>query len=83
MSRGTPTCLPIAYHVLDMEAFKAANPGCVLEDFIRWHSPKDWVEDKGQMSARMADAGNYWQELWAVRHTLLFLMINFCVLGVS
>ena len=26
----------------DMSAFKAANPGCVLEDFIRWHSPKDW-----------------------------------------
>ncbi|KAF9391661.1 Rab3 GTPase-activating protein catalytic subunit [Mortierella sp. AD011] len=49
----------------DMEAFKAANPGCVLGDFIRWHSPKDWVEDKGEMSARMADAGNYWQELWA------------------
>lgn len=50
-----------------MEAFKAANPGCVLGDFIRWHSPKDWEEDKCQMSARMADAGNYWQELWAVR----------------
>ncbi|KAG0377447.1 Rab3 GTPase-activating protein catalytic subunit [Mortierella sp. AD032] len=51
--------------ISDMEAFKAANPGCVLGDFIRWHSPKDWAEDKRQMSARMADAGNYWQELWA------------------
>ncbi|KAG0340173.1 Rab3 GTPase-activating protein catalytic subunit [Podila humilis] len=51
--------------ISDMEAFKAANPGCVLGDFIRWHSPKDWVEDKNQMSARMMDAGNYWQELWA------------------
>ncbi|KAF9315380.1 Rab3 GTPase-activating protein catalytic subunit [Podila horticola] len=51
--------------ISDMEAFKAANPGCVLGDFIRWHSPKDWEEDKCQMSARMADAGNYWQELWA------------------
>ncbi|KAF9988164.1 Rab3 GTPase-activating protein catalytic subunit [Modicella reniformis] len=65
--------------ISDMEAFKAANPGCVLEDFIRWHSPKDWVEDKGEMSARMADAGNYWQELWAhakripvIRQTPLF-----------
>jgi hypothetical protein len=26
----------------DMSAFKAANPGCILEDFVRWHSPKDW-----------------------------------------
>lgn len=26
----------------DMQAFKAANPGCILEDFIRWHSPPDW-----------------------------------------
>jgi len=56
------------FYTLDMEAFKAANPGCVLGDFIRWHSPKDWVEDKGEMSARMADAGNYWQELWSVGH---------------
>lgn len=24
----------------DMAAFKAANPGCCMEDFIRWHSPK-------------------------------------------
>jgi hypothetical protein len=55
---------------LDMEAFKAANPGCVLGDFIRWHSPKDWVEDTGEISKRMADAGNYWQELWAVRQNL-------------
>lgn len=28
----------------DMAAFKAANPGAVLEDFVRWHSPRDWVE---------------------------------------
>ncbi|KAH6795780.1 hypothetical protein C2S51_036766 [Perilla frutescens var. frutescens] len=29
----------------DMQAFKAANPGCILEDFVRWHSPPDWMED--------------------------------------
>ncbi|KAG0256373.1 Rab3 GTPase-activating protein catalytic subunit [Actinomortierella ambigua] len=65
--------------VSDMEAFKAANPGCVLGDFIRWHSPKDWDEAENKMSARMADSGNYWQELWASakripanRQTLLF-----------
>jgi len=28
-----------------MEAFKAANPGCVLGDFVRWYSPRDWIED--------------------------------------
>ncbi|KAD4386032.1 hypothetical protein E3N88_26201 [Mikania micrantha] len=28
----------------DMQAFKAANPGCTLEDFVRWHSPPDWME---------------------------------------
>ena len=27
----------------DMSAFKAANPGCVLEDFIRWYSPRDFI----------------------------------------
>eukprot|EP01087_Luapelamoeba_hula_P009791 TRINITY_DN2558_c0_g1_i3.p1 TRINITY_DN2558_c0_g1~~TRINITY_DN2558_c0_g1_i3.p1 ORF type:complete len:868 (+),score=111.28 TRINITY_DN2558_c0_g1_i3:310-2913(+) len=29
----------------DMQAFKAANPGCVMEDFVRWHSPSDWVQE--------------------------------------
>ncbi|KAL0340637.1 UNVERIFIED_CONTAM: Rab3 GTPase-activating protein catalytic subunit [Sesamum radiatum] len=28
-----------------MSAFKAANPEAVFEDFIRWHSPKDWEND--------------------------------------
>ncbi|KAF8984584.1 Rab3 GTPase-activating protein catalytic subunit [Entomortierella lignicola] len=50
--------------VSDMSAFKAANAGCILGDFIRWYSPKDWDEQKQEMSARMADTGNFWQELW-------------------
>ncbi|KAK9689239.1 hypothetical protein RND81_09G045600 [Saponaria officinalis] len=34
-------------HLLsDMQAFKAANPGCILEDFVRWHSPPDWTENE-------------------------------------
>ena len=23
---------------------QAANPGCRLEDFVRWYSPRDWEE---------------------------------------
>ncbi|XP_076435585.1 rab3 GTPase-activating protein catalytic subunit-like [Babylonia areolata] len=30
----------------DMESFKAANPGCCLEDFVRWYSPRDYIEDE-------------------------------------
>ncbi|KAJ3085333.1 Rab3 GTPase-activating protein catalytic subunit [Quaeritorhiza haematococci] len=30
----------------DMEAFKAANPHATLEDFVRWHSPRDWIEEE-------------------------------------
>ncbi|XP_033104847.1 rab3 GTPase-activating protein catalytic subunit-like isoform X2 [Anneissia japonica] len=55
----------------DMESFKAANPGCVLADFVRWYSPRDWIEEvnddgvvKGQLSQRMKIAGNTWQEVW-------------------
>ncbi|OAD78599.1 hypothetical protein PHYBLDRAFT_179609 [Phycomyces blakesleeanus NRRL 1555(-)] len=60
----------------DMQSFKAANPHSTLEDFVRWHSPKDWIKEdipgkddeqseiRGQMSARMGGAGNIWQELW-------------------
>lgn len=29
----------------DMESFKAANPLGKLEDFIRWYSPRDWIEE--------------------------------------
>ena len=28
----------------DMQSFKAANPGATLADFVRWYSPRDWVE---------------------------------------
>lgn len=35
-----------AYLLSDMEAFKAANPGCILADFIRWCSPRDWIENE-------------------------------------
>lgn len=59
----------------DMQAFKAANPGCYLEDFVRWYSPVDWIDadtidldgkivKKGRLSARMQIPGNTWQEVW-------------------
>eukprot|EP00117_Sycon_ciliatum_P030993 scpid22138/ scgid24323/ Rab3 GTPase-activating protein catalytic subunit; RAB3 GTPase-activating protein 130 kDa subunit; Rab3-GAP p130 len=35
----------------DMEAFKAANPGCILGDFVRWYSPRDWVVDSTPMTS--------------------------------
>ncbi|XP_031482064.1 uncharacterized protein LOC116252117 isoform X3 [Nymphaea colorata] len=34
----------------DMQSFKAANPGCILEDFVRWHSPPDWIECESNTS---------------------------------
>lgn len=58
----------------DMESFKAANPGSVLDDFIRWYSPRDWIEEQGQdewgqkkgrLSTRMQITGNTWVEMWA------------------
>ncbi|XP_008226869.2 PREDICTED: rab3 GTPase-activating protein catalytic subunit [Prunus mume] len=64
----------------DMQAFKAANPGCILEDFVRWHSPPDWSETepedrdsfdgsdalstRGYLSSRMQKEGNLWREFW-------------------
>ena len=60
----------------DMEAFKAANPGAQFEDFIRWMSPRDWVEltyqddDTSQssnakfgLSKRMKES-TVWREIW-------------------
>ncbi|KAM8933756.1 rab3 GTPase-activating protein catalytic subunit isoform 2-T2 [Pelodytes ibericus] len=59
----------------DMESFKAANPGCGLEDFVRWYSPRDYVEEevvddegsvviRGELSARMKIPNNMWVEAW-------------------
>uniref|UniRef100_A0A8D3CKD7 Rab3 GTPase-activating protein catalytic subunit n=1 Tax=Scophthalmus maximus TaxID=52904 RepID=A0A8D3CKD7_SCOMX len=59
----------------DMESFKSANPGCVLEDFVRWYSPRDYIEEevvdengdtvvKGNLSPRMKIPGNMWVEAW-------------------
>ena len=44
----------------DMESFKAANPGCTLGDFVRWHSPRDW-EEKGNGKVRLY---NHYQSGW-------------------
>lgn len=46
----------------DMEAFKAANPGCVLEDFVTWYSPRDI--ETGALSPRMMLPGNLWVTTW-------------------
>ncbi|KAF5293111.1 hypothetical protein FQA39_LY13721 [Lamprigera yunnana] len=57
----------------DIESFKAANPGSVLEDFIRWYSPRDWIEEneldewgqkKGHLSSRMLISDNPWLQMW-------------------
>ncbi|XP_075685314.1 rab3 GTPase-activating protein catalytic subunit isoform X2 [Rhinoderma darwinii] len=59
----------------DMESFKAANPGCCLEDLVRWYSPRDYIEEevvdesgnkvvKGELSARMKIPNNMWVEAW-------------------
>ncbi|KAA8492147.1 Rab3 GTPase-activating protein catalytic subunit [Porphyridium purpureum] len=47
----------------DMSAFKAANPGCSMYDFMRWFSPSDVLGD-GVLSDRMSAAGNEWSRLW-------------------
>uniref|UniRef100_A0A5B7AQQ7 Rab3GAP catalytic subunit conserved domain-containing protein n=1 Tax=Davidia involucrata TaxID=16924 RepID=A0A5B7AQQ7_DAVIN len=41
----------------DMQAFKAANPGCILEDFVRWHSPPDWMETETSSEAEDTSDG--------------------------
>lgn len=58
-----------------MESFKAANPKAKLEDFIRWYSPRDWIQQdnaettddfgrNGELSDRMKIPGNTWQTNW-------------------
>ena len=46
----------------DMSSFKAANPGCVLEDFVRWYSPRDF--ENNELSCRMKIPDNLWVTTW-------------------
>eukprot|EP00887_Chlorella_sp_A99_P000967 scaffold5.g967.t1 len=51
----------------EMQAFKAANPGACLADFVRWRSPRDWArrdDGGGGLSERMRAPGGAWQALW-------------------
>ncbi|KAL7212653.1 hypothetical protein ACSBR2_015353 [Camellia fascicularis] len=62
----------------DMQAFKAANPGCILEDFIRRQSPPDWAEMEPSGEAKvtsndgdlLSTKGNLWHELWETGKTV-------------
>ena len=49
----------------DIQAFKAANPGCTFVDFVRWYSPADYNAAAGALSRRMEDESNMWRELFA------------------
>jgi hypothetical protein len=52
-----------------MESFKAANPQCLIEDFVHWYSPKDYIDPvspdtAGKLSQRMIEPDNIWQQCW-------------------
>ena len=60
----------------DMQAFKAANQviddknALQLEDFIRWYSPKDLVDEgNSSLSTRMQHSDNLWRNVWEVGPT--------------
>lgn len=40
-----------------MQAFKAANPGCTFEDFVRWRSPSDWIEPSAAVGDGVGEEG--------------------------
>ena len=70
----------------DMEAFKAANPGCVLADFVRWYSPRDWIEDSivnddgTTQQTGMPPAATYCVSCisYSLYLTLSSLLVDFC-----
>ena len=44
------------YHI----NLQAANPGCVIGDFVRWYSPRDWItEEKENDDGTVVNVGQY------------------------
>ena len=39
-----------------MFCIQAANPGCLLEDFVRWYSPRDWIEEEEEDNCPPSDS---------------------------
>ena len=39
-----------------MSSFKAANPGALFEDFVRWYSPRDWNPLSSEANSTSSDA---------------------------
>lgn len=46
----------------DIQAFKAANPNALFHDFVKWHSPRDWID--GALSRRFQAEDNIWKTLF-------------------
>ena len=58
----------------DMESFKAANPGAILSDFVRWHSPRDWEDEKhGKKVSRISRYLGHLPGITAFLNGLIFL----------
>ncbi|OMP02386.1 Rab3 GTPase-activating protein catalytic subunit [Corchorus olitorius] len=54
----------------DMSAFKAANPDAVFEDFIRWHSPRDWENDESEANGPSENLTEGMKDDWPPRGRL-------------
>ncbi|KAF5961905.1 hypothetical protein HYC85_003114 [Camellia sinensis] len=55
-----------------MSAFKAANLAAVFEDFIHWHSPREWENDDFEESGEVStnDAMESLKNNWPPRGRL-------------
>lgn len=45
----------------NVTSIQAANPGCLLEDFVRWYSPRDWIQedaDKDNSTPGITETGS-------------------------
>ena len=83
-TRSAPSSLVTKRMKADMQAFKAANPGCAVRDFVRWYSPSDWLSQSAEggdnlsgrerLSERFCRDGGLESTLWDA--TLLFQRHN-------
>lgn len=72
-------CLTIDVFYETIFFFQAANPGCVLEDFVKWYSPRDWIEEEVEENGVTVVKGITLPKKYLYKYTYMEIHMKYCM----